>query len=54
MAKPLRSNTSSKNKSENRIFFELSDLSYSTQPFYLQSKHDCLESETLTQLNNCN
>ena len=46
MTKPLRSDTPSESESENGIVFAPPDIPRSTQPSYLQSRHDRLESET--------
>lgn len=54
MAKLLRSNIPSKSESKNRIAFASPNIPRFTQPLYLQSKHNHLESEIPIWSNNCN
>lgn len=54
MTKLLRSNIPSESRSKSVITFALTDIPCSTQPFYLQSRCDYLESKIPTWLNNYN
>ncbi|MCJ1347617.1 hypothetical protein MMC31_005845 [Peltigera leucophlebia] len=54
MTKPLGSDTPSESESESAIAFAPTDVPHSTQPSYLQSRRDRLESETPARSNSRN